>query len=203
MEFRPVLQQCQLLQVLGTQHLGRVVPPDLLQFRSGEACPNILVKQMIPSLLAPALFHQRAIHRADVYPAAGPVELSRKTGVVRVQVGEEQVCPPQVHPQLPELVLHGLSAGVQTEARVDEQVPLSGEKIAVKVFQRVARQRDIQPVQPLCDLLCHGFPPCFYAVSKYIVAGFPFPVHRRRGRGKTCGRISCRTLVLFSLSESG
>ena len=146
--------------MFGAQHFGRVVPPDLLQLFPGEARPDILLKQEVPPLLAPAGLHQRPVQSADIHPAARPVELPGQTSVVRVQVGEEQVRPLQVHPQLPKLALHGLPAGVQTEARVDEQTSLSGEKIAVEVFQRVARQRDIQPVQPLCDLLCHGCPPC-------------------------------------------
>ena len=92
----------------------------------------------------------------DIDPAAGADQLRRQPRVVAVEVGAENVQPVPVHVRLRQLALHGLAAGLLAEARVDQQAPLSGQQIAVQVFQRVPHQGDVQPPEVLRQSLRHG-----------------------------------------------
>ena len=138
------------------RRLGRIVSPQGLHLRLGEAVPHIFPVKPLPTGRIRGVFHAGAVDLPDIDPAAGADQLRRQPCVVAVEVGAENVQPVPVHVRLRQLALHGLAAGLLAEARVDQQAPLSGQQIAVQVFQRVPHQGDVQPPEVLRQSLRHG-----------------------------------------------
>ena len=124
------------------RRLGRIVSPQGLHLRLGEAVPHIFPVKPLPTGRIRGVFHAGAVDLPDIDPAAGADQLRRQPRVVAVR--------------LRQLALHGLAAGLLAEARVDQQAPLSGQQIAVQVFQRVPHQGDVQPPEVLRQSLRHG-----------------------------------------------
>ena len=101
------------------RRLGRIVSPQGLHLRLGEAVPHIFPVKPLPTGRIRGVFHAGAVDLPDIDPAAGADQLRRQPCVVAVEVGAENVQPVPVHVRLRQLALHGLAAGPVSYTHLD------------------------------------------------------------------------------------
>ena len=130
------------------------------QQMAGEALLLEALLQLVPVDLAGVeVIQGGAVGLTDV---DGPVlgGLGGQSGVVGVEVGEQDVHLSPPEPQLPEPGEQGLPAGGLAEAGVDEDGPVGAlDEIGVELLERVPRQGHGDAVNSFDDFLRHNVPP--------------------------------------------
>ena len=141
-----------------SQHPGGVGVGQLAQQLHREAlCGHQLVEFPPPGVDAGGLSRQAlAVYVADEETAGGAEQLGGETGVVGVEVGQEDVRVSHVHAQLCQTGFQGRPTFLLPEAGVHQQVSVAADEVGVQVFQRVPRQGDGDAVEVGGDLGDHG-----------------------------------------------
>jgi len=128
-------------------HQGIEFPP------SGVVCAGDLPRQTL------------AVYIANEQAAGGAEQFRSQTGVVRVQMGQEDVRVGHVYAQLRQTGFQSRPAFLLPKARVYQQIPVAANEVGVQVFQRVPRQGDGDAVEVGGDLGDHGGTSFLYGVS--------------------------------------
>lgn len=125
-------------EALGS-HQGIEFPP------SGVVCAGDLPRQTL------------AVYIANEQAAGGAEQFRSQTGVVRVQMGQEDVRVGHVYAQLRQTGFQSRPAFLLPKARVYQQIPVAANEVGVQVFEGVPRQGDRGcPVEVGGDLGDHG-----------------------------------------------
>ena len=97
-----------------------------------------------------------AVYVADEQATGGAEQLGGETGVVGVEVGQEDVRVGHVYTQLRQAGFQSRPAFLLPEAGVHQQVPVAADEVGVQVPEGIPRQGDGDAVEVGGDLGDHG-----------------------------------------------